>query len=261
MERKSFMLFLLLEFIGFILLINNNLYLRYKQNDLFTEISGHYNDNIHSVKKYFDLEQINRKLLLENSRLKNSIIDSIKLNYDYSGWKDYEVTPVYIISNQYQFTNNYLILNKGSQDGIQPNMGVIGTQGIIGTTLKISPHYSLVLSILNNKTSISVKTKQTNHYGFLKWNEKNPHKMEVTDIPFEAKVKLNDTIVTSGNSTIFPKNIPVGIITKIERLKGNKIYKIIIKPVEDLTDLEVAYVVRNKYQNELLKLKDSIDEN
>ncbi len=261
LERKSFLLFLFLEFIAFTMIIRSNLYLNYRNNHALTEISGRYNNRIHKITEYFELKNINRSLQKENARLKNEFIHQINDTIDLTTWKNFKVIPATIITNQFQFSNNHIIIDKGKNDGIHPGMGVIGTKGIIGTVTKTSPHYAAVLSILNNKTAISVKTKYSNHFGFLKWEGKSPKILRVEDIPLDAKLNISDTLVTSGNSNIFPKGIPVGIITDIKKLKGSKNFEVKIRPIEDLTDLSVAYVLRNKYQKEFLQLKDSLNEN
>jgi rod shape-determining protein MreC len=260
-ERKSFLLFLLLEFFGFFLILKSNLYVSYKNKDFFTEISGRYNNKIHRITNYFELAQTNKLLQEENTRIKNLQINKLPDSISSMSWKHYQLTPAIIITNQFQFANNHVILDKGTQDSIKPGMGVLGTKGVIGTVIKVSPHYAAVLSILNNKTSISVKPKTSGHFGFLRWDGKSPETLIVEDIPVDALINISDTLVTSGNSNIFPKGIPVGIVTDIKKLKGSKNYLLMVRPVENLTNLNVAYILHNKYQNEYINLKDSLDEN
>jgi len=261
MERKSFLLFLLLEFFAFFLILRSNLYVQYKNQHFVTELSGNYNNKIHKLTNYFELAHTNQLLQEENSRMKNEQIKNLSDSISMISWKNFQFIPTVIITNQFQFLNNHIILNKGSIDSIQPGMGVVGTKGVIGTVIKVSPHYSAVLSILNHKTSISVRTKDSNHFGFIKWEGRSPKTLTVEDIPVDARIDINDTLITSGNSNLFPKGIPVGIITDIKRLQGSKNYLLKISPIEDLTDLSVAYVLKNKYQREYLNLKDSLNEN
>jgi len=261
MERKSFMLFLLLEFFAFFLILKSNLYLNYKNQYFFTEVSGKYNNKINKITHYFKLNYTNQLLQEENARLKNRQIQKINDSLSLLSWKNYRLFPAYIITNQFQFANNYIILNKGNNDSIKPGMGVMGTKGVIGTVFRVSPNYSAVLTLLNQKNSLSVKTKSSNHYGFLKWEGKSPKILTIEDIPLDAELEISDTLVTSGNSNIFPKGIPVGIITDIKKLKGSKNYLLKAQPVEDLTNLNVAYILKNKYQDEYMRLKDSLNEN
>ena len=261
MERKSFLLFLLLEFFAFFLILKSNLYVNYKNRHFVTEISGQYNNRIHKITSYFELNKTNKLLQKENARLKNQQIQTLNEAPLLSSWKNFEYIPAVIITNQFQFSNNHIIVDKGKIDSINPGMGVTGTKGVIGTVIKVSPHYSAVLSILNTKTSLSVKPKNSNHFGFLKWEGKSPKILKVEDIPVDAKIKISDTLVTSGNSNIFPKGIPVGIVTDIKKLKGSKNYLLSIRPVEDLTDLSIAYIIINKHQKEFMQLKNSVNEN
>ena len=261
MERKSFLLFLLLEFFAFFLILKSNLYVNYKNQHFFTEVSGRYNNKIDKIANYFELEHINQLLQEENTQLKNTQTKKINDTISSLSWKNYRFVPALIITNQFQFANNHIILDKGNKDSIKAGMGVLGTKGVIGTVIKVSPHYSAVLTLLNQKTSLSVKTKSSNHYGFMKWEGKSPKILTIEDIPMDAELEISDTLVTSGNSNIFPKGIPVGIITDIKKLKGSKNYLLKARPIEDLTDLNIAYILKNKYHEEYLNLKDSLNEN
>ncbi len=261
MERKSFLLFLLLEFFAFFLILKSNLYVNYKNQHFATEVAGNYNSIIYSFTSYFELAHTNQLLQEENNQLKNKQILFASDSINAQSWKRFHFIPAIIITNQFQFSNNHILLDKGRKDSIKPGMGVLGTKGVIGTVIKVSPHYSAVLTLLNNKTSLSVKPIHSNHFGFLKWEGISPKILTVEDIPVDTKLAINDTLVTSGNSNIFPKGIPVGIISDIKKLKGSKNFLLKIRPIEDLTDLSVAYLLKNKYQKEYNQLKDSLNEN
>ncbi len=260
LARNSLLLFLGMEFIAFILILNNNLYLKYQTNDIKTEISGFYNSKINSFNKYTSLADDNLKLLEENAELHKKLLNQNHINYSKNIWDSLDVIPAFVLTNQYQMINNIVLLNKGSKDGIKPKMGVIGSKGIIGITLKVSPHYTAVLSILNRKNMISVSPKHSNQFGFLKWDGKEANILNITDLPFETLIRVNDTIVTAGNSNIFPKGIPVGKIINIKKSNDSKIYQIKIKTFEDFTGLDYAYILKNSLAKEYEQLKDSLDE-
>ncbi len=258
LARNSLLLFLGMEFISFILLINNNLYLKYKENNLATEFSGIINSKIYEIKKFSELTRINSELLQENASLRKSILKKHKFDILTSTWDSLDVIPAYVITNQYQMANNIVILNKGTQAGIHSKMGVMGNKGIIGVTLDVSPHFSAVLTLLNQKNMISVRPKNSKQFGFLKWDNKDPYLLNLVDLPFETKIKLKDTIVTAGNSNIFPEGLPVGIVVNIKRIAQQKTYEIKIKSFENFTALNTAYVYKNKQAEEYEKLKDSV---
>lgn len=260
LARNSLLLFLGMELIAFIMILNNNLYLKYQTNDYKTEISGFFNSKINSLKKYNSLAEDNKKLLEENAKLHKLLLNKNRIAINKNHWDSLQVIPAFVITNQYQMINNIVLLDKGKKSGIKPKTGVIGSKGIIGITLKVSPHYTAVLSILNRKNLISVRPKNSKQFGFLKWDGNKVNIIDVVDLPYETKVQVNDTIVTAGNSNIFPKGLPVGKIIQIQKSKESKIYKIKIKTFEDFRGLDYAYVLINNLSNEYEQLKDSLNE-
>ena len=94
-------------------------------------------------------------------------------------------------------------------------MGVINSLGIVGIIDNTSNNYATVISILNIKSQINAKIKKSNHFGSLTWDGKNTGFVQLTDVPRLASIKKGDTIVTGGQSVIFPENINIGTIDKI----------------------------------------------
>jgi rod shape-determining protein MreC len=248
-RKRSFLLFVLLELIAFVLIIDAHSYSKIKQHSFNTAVSGFVNNRLDVINYHFNLAKTNQSLVEQNARLLKGIANNKK---EKSGVLPYQfdVLPCFIISNQYQFKNNSIIINKGEIDGVMPEMGIIGTNGIIGITQKTSSHFAQVISVLNTYLKVSVSIKNTNYTGFMQWNGNNPNIFDVVDVPINANVKQGDTLVTSGVSNIFPKGIPVGKIINFEELTDRKSYKIVLQPFMDMTNLGAAYIIKNKYKQE-----------
>ena len=91
----------------------------------------------------------------------------------------------------------------------------------------------------------------TNHTGFLQWdNPSNPNEFSVIDMPVTAKIKLGDTLVTSGVSDVFPQGLRVGKIIDFKTVPGVKTYNIRIHTFDDMTNLGAVYVIKNKLKQE-----------
>ena len=88
-------------------------------------------------------------------------------------------------------------------------MGVISGYGVVGIVYLAGEHYSVVLPVLNSKSSISCKIRRTSYFGFLKWDGGSSRYALVKDMPRHSEFSLGDTIVTSGHSAVFPAGIPV----------------------------------------------------
>ena len=141
-------------------------------------------------------------------------------------------------------------------------MGVINSLGIVGIIDNTSPKYATVVSILNVKSQINAKIKKSNHFGSLVWNAKNAGYVQLIDVPRLASVKKGDTVVTGGRSTIFPENIPVGIIDKIYTDTETNYYTLNVRLFNDMTNLNHVYIIANKESTEINKLeKETIKAN
>ena len=134
-------------------------------------------------------------------------------------------------------------------------MGVINSLGIIGIIDNTSPNYSTVMSILNKKSQINAKIKKSNHFGSLVWDGKSTGYVQLIDVPRLASIKKGDTIVTGGQSAIFPENIGIGTIANIYTEKETNYYTINIKLFNDMTNLGHVYIIKTKNREELINLE------
>ncbi|GAA3602969.1 rod shape-determining protein MreC [Flavivirga amylovorans] len=217
---------------------------------------GIYNTANH-FSEYLNLKSQNRLLSEENKRLKSLLYNTkntIETKNIDSLNKPYYFSNAQIIKNNYSATDNMLLINKGTNDSIKQDFGVITTQGIVGIIDKTSGNYATVISILNTTISISAQLKKTNHYGDLKWDAKNPAIVQLTDIPKIAKILVGDTIVTSGRSSIFPKDINIGTVENYKLDDAENYYEINVKLFNDMTNLEHVYIIENINKPEITNL-------
>jgi len=248
--KKSFMLFVFLELVALILIINSHNYAQLKTHSLKTSVAGAINSKLSVIESHFKLKAYNRELMQQNSRLLNQITQP-KLQQVPQLESQYSFVPAFVVSNQYVFSHNNLLINKGRKDSIFPEMGVVAPTGIVGIVQKTSRNFASVLSVLNTATKINVALKNTNYTGFLQWEGRNPNIFSVIDMPVNARIKKGDTIITSGVSNIFPKGIAIGEIIDFKTVSGRKSYNIKIRSFTDMTNLGPVYVVQNKYKKEI----------
>ena len=152
-RNKNFILFLTLFSFSLIMIFSNSSYhnsLALNSTNSFT--AKVYNSS-NSITSYFNLRNENNELVKENTTLKEIIFNS-KSNYDSL---KYNVFDSKIIKNSYSFNNNYLTIDKGLNDSISEDMGVVSDKGVIGITDRISKSYSRVISILNTKLNLNAK--------------------------------------------------------------------------------------------------------
>ena len=259
-KNSNRLLFLLLLIISMFLVIKSHSYHRSQVVDSANIVSGTVFEKTNDVKTYFSLKQQNEKLAKENADLRKILFNkkdstSVLKKDSLKGYDKINVIQSRVINNSYNISENYLTINSGSLQGIKPDMGVINSQGIVGIVEKTSPKYATVLSVLNVKSQINAKIKKSNHFGSLIWNGKNAGFVQLIDIPRLASVKKGDTVVTGGRSTIFPENIPVGIINRIFIDTQTNYYTLDVRLFNDMTNLSHVYVIENKESEEIIKLE------
>ena len=260
------MLFLLLMVIALLLSIQSHSYHRSKLISSANFLSGGVYQMTSNVEGYFNLKVQNEELAKENARLKSllfNIKDTTKVpNLDsIRGIKKIDIIISKVIKNSYSNQVNFLTLNTGSKQGVEPEMGVINSLGIVGVVENVSPKYCTVLSILNTESPINAKIKKSNHIGSLTWNGKNTGFVQLTDVPRLATVKKGDTIVTGAQSKIFPENIGIGTIEKIYIDNQTNFYTIDVKLFNDMTSLGHVYIIKNKDRDEINTLEKKTEKN
>ena len=265
---RYFLLFILLEILAFIFIIQHHSYHNSKFVKSANSISGGVYSAVSNVNDFFKLKSENERLIEENTRIKN-LLNKQDLNYDGASFKindsakygqKYEYTFAKIINNNYTNRNNSLTLNKGSKLGITSDLGVINSNGIIGVTKSISKNYSTVLSILNNNSKINVRLKNSNHFGTLVWNGEDYNILQLIDIPRQAHIKEGDTIITGGKSAIFPEGITIGAI-KDFNFENNQYQNINIVLFNDMSAIGYVQIVKNLERIEQINLeKNTINE-
>lgn len=254
------LLFLLLLGISLGLTIQAHSFHKSKVISSANYVTGGVYDQINSVNEYFHLKTQNDNLATENASLrrmlfnesdtaKAPIVDTIK------GVRKVDVVVAKVIKNSYTVPENFLTLDKGLIAGIKSDMGVVNSQGIVGIIDHTSANYATVVSILNTQSKINAKIKKSNHFGSLVWNGKNTGFVQLIDVPRLASVRKGDTIVTGGQSVIFPANINIGTISKIYTDNETNYYTLEIRLFNDMTNLGYVYVIKSKDREEILSLE------
>ncbi|EDP71577.1 hypothetical protein FBALC1_03797 [Flavobacteriales bacterium ALC-1] len=259
-------MFLLLFSIALALTIQSHSYHRSKFINSANGLTGGVYGTFNSIDQYFDLKEENAILSDENKRLREQLLNSVNTSdssyidtTSYSQGK-YRVIKANVYKNSYSLTNNLLTLNRGENDSVKQDFGVITSKGIIGIIDNTSKKYATVLSILSKKSQINAKLKSTNHIGSLIWNGESPEFTQLIDVSNFAPVKIGDTIVTGGQSAIFPKGIGIGTIDSFETDISGDTYNIQVRLFNDMTNVGTVYIIENLDKTEIKALEDSIDE-
>lgn len=248
---SALILFLSLELIAFLLIVNYNK----SQKEIWAYssnlLTGSVYKRVENVTDFFDLREVNDSLLTENAKLLETIInyrvnsiDNSFQNYELSdSIKEFKLIPSRVCNKTLNLRNNYITLCKGKSDGINVGMGVITQNGVIGIIKAVSDNFATVLLILNSQSRISAKVNTKNYHGNLIWDTGNTKTISLLDIPKHAAIEVNDSISTSGYSTIFPPDIFIGKIKDIRIVEGSNNYRVMIDLNENISTVENVYVI------------------
>ena len=243
----------------------------YQQSVFFTSANGAAGKVYEwsgAVTSYFHLKSVNEDLLDRNMLLEQRVAqlekylldqgaDSIKLNsLDHMAAGDYRIFKANVIKNSLMMADNYITLDAGEEAGIRPDMGVVDANGVVGIVYKTSAHYSLVLPLLNSKSSISCKIVGSDYFGYLKWEGGDSRFAYLKDLPRHAEFNLGDTVVTSGYSAVFPAGVMVGTVDDMQDSHDGLSYLLKIKLATDFGKVSNVRVIARSGQEEQKKLED-----
>lgn len=268
-RNRTFILFVLLEVFSFWLIIQNNSY----WSATYFNTSNYYVAQIlsvsNSIREYVHLREINDNLAKENLKL-NSLVARLQEQSPLDAPAGY--TPDSNFASRFKFivskvimtetsrANNYLTIDKGLADGIQPGMGVISATGVVGRVRSCSEHFSVVTSILHSQFMVSSRLIRSSEIGPARWQGKNPETIALMDISRYKKVLKGDTAVTSNYNSVFPPGIMVGTVKNLSVRSDQTFYDIELDVSTDFRSLSYVYVVQNHTQAEIDSLYKPIEE-
>ncbi len=269
---RNFLLFVILELLSFWLIVKNDHYWDVSFFNTSNRYAAKTLQASNYVKNYMNLGNVNDQLIQENSQLKKMVTelqqltarsgDSYKADSIFASRFEFKVAKV--VNNTVNLSKNYITLDKGKLDGIEPGMGVICPQGVVGQVMQCSDHFSRVYSVLHSDFNISSEVSNKNlvlkgdkALGIAKWGGLNPNIIELTTIDRFKNIKQGDSVLTSEQNVIFPAKTMVGKIRKLGAKQDQAFYDIEVELSTDFRNLSYVYIVNNKLKKEQEQLEQS----
>ncbi len=261
---KYFLLFIVLQLIAFSFTIQSHSFHRSRFINSSNIITGFIYDKFNLVANHSNVKEYNLQLSEENRKLKNLLVqkkdttNTVKITVlDSLIYKqNFTFINAVVKNNDYIKSNNMLTINKGIKDSVYKDLGVINSKGVIGITSNVSSNYATVMSILNENSKINARLKKNPHYGTITWNAKDYKVVQFEDLPRQANIKIGDTIITDGKSTIFPEGILIGIIKDFE-LTSNNYQNINVSLFNDMSAIKHINIVTNLDKIEIKALENN----
>lgn len=222
-----------------------------------------------NVTSYFALRDINEDLNRRNADLQLQVIalgEQVKRLEEARGvdsadiaapvLQHFDLKVAHVINNSIARPHNYITINKGSLDGIAPEMGVVDQNGVVGVVNVVGEHTSRVISLLNPYFRLSCKVKGSESFGSLVWDGIDPGVALLEELPRHTVFHPGDTIITSGYSAVFPEGIPVGTVLPDKTAHNENFFTLKIRLLADFSTLSNVQVVVNNMKDELNKVED-----
>ena len=209
-----------------------------------------------------ELESINEILFRENQQLlaQNQQLLELVSEQQYRDSAQmlevqnrFQYIPAEVIRNETNRQHNVIFLNKGRADGVRPDMGVVTTRGIIGFVNGVSEHFCQVVSLLDIDRGITGTLAKSNTFGPVRWDGVRYNQVIMDEIPIHTTYAIGDTVVSSGYSQLFPKNIPIGTVASHKLIDGVS-HRLYLDLFEDFRSLHFVYIVYNNQETEIESL-------
>lgn len=266
-RSRNFILFVLLEVFCFYFIINTSNY----WGATYFNTSNRYAARVlawsNAANEYARLRQVNADLASENQRLTTQLTqllqskplapEQYKADSAFSGRFTFMVAKV--VNNTTQFANNYITIDKGTDDGIRPGMGVISPTGIVGKVRVCNQHFSVITSILHSEFRVSSKLTKADEIGSAKWDGVDPHLMKLNDISRYKPVAKGDSVVTSEFNSTFPPNVLVGRVRTVGLQPNQTFHDITLDLATNFGNLAFVYVVENRLKDQQEQLEKQVE--
>lgn len=260
---RSAFLFIFLQILSFFFLFRSNSY----HNAVYFHSAQRWTGQFYAwrseVSQYFDLKGKNERLAKENQQLRKKLLRyqedpsfTIGEEKDSSYVDRFQVFEAKVINSSIHRRNNHLTIDRGREQGIRSDMGVVGPNGMVGVVRNVSKHFATVLPVLNSNFIASVKLERSNDIGLLEWNGSDPTRAQMVDVAQHVQVEKGDSVVTRGASAIFPEGIPVGRIENVRTDPSKNYHEIDIELSTDFSKVHHVYVIGDRLQKEKKELEE-----
>ena len=265
-KYHHWLLFVILEVISGVMLFRYNTYQESVWLSSANAMAGKVYEVESGITSFFSMTRANEELTLRNFYLERQVAQlrrlyteatkdtTVEQRNELQFLSQFRLIPAKVVANTINRPDTLITINKGKRDGIAQGMGVYGPDGVVGVIMAAGKRYSVVLPVLNGSTSISCKVKGSDSFGFLEWNGGDPYVAQIKDMPYHSSVKTGDTVVTTGFSSVFPENIPVGTVAGVERSRNGYTLRVEVNLAVDMSDLKWVYVHTETADEEIEEL-------
>lgn len=260
------LLFVGLEIVCFSIFLHGNPYQRAGVVAMSNSVVGALHEQISGVTNYFQLSDQNEALMAENARLHSELLAYKALDTLSGSRANFMVDslPVYVVNvvrNTISARDNFITISSGTRAGIEPDMALFNSYGIVGYVLYCSENFAVATSVLNHSIfRTSGKIIGSDFTGSISWDGENYRTVDFDEVPKYSDIKIGDTIMTTSYSNIFPPDLPIGVVESFELINGT-FYSAQLTLLADHSRLTRLYAVKLKGHDERAALENRTQTN
>lgn len=234
------------------------------------EVTGNINKRYSGFRDYFSLKETNRLLAEENARLRNMLPSNFSapdqsrqvfvdtLVKDTLGRsRKFTWLPAKVVGNSYTLQNNFITIERGSNQGVTKGMAAVSSTGIVGVVVETSANFSKIMSLIHRNSKVSAMLKKDESAGSIEWDGTDPGYLTLRNVTKGAKVAKGDTVLTSNYSANFPSKLMIGTVAEISSESSSNFYNLKIKTATNFFSLQYVYLVGNVRYAEQVQLENN----
>lgn len=266
-------LFLIIEGVALWSYASSSPYTEAKILSRTTAVGGAISGTITDVEHFFSLAENNRQLAARVAELServaqyddldvtlggeegsDAVVDSLATRHE-GHFRYREARVVSMTTNRMR---NFIILDRGAEEGIAPNMGVVTPKNeLVGYVVSCSSHYCVVQPMLNVEFSTGGRLVDNDHVCMIIWSGDSKYRVEAQDISVYAEPR--EGMVVEVRSERLPDGVTIGTIEECELNSTKSAYSAVIAIAADMSRLDNVLIVENTHYGELEELKQELN--
>ena len=266
-KHSAWFVFMVYMILSLVLLFRDNPYQQSVYLTSANSVTATTYEALSAVTGYFHLKDINDDLQERNALLEMEVVslrDRVKdLQMLLSDsainqlpvMQHFDFVMARVISNSLAQPHNYITINRGYNQGVKPQMGVVDQNGVVGVVNVVGPNSARVISLLNTDLMISCRLKNQDAFGPLSWDGHSPQFAVLREIPKHIPYQVGDTVLTSGFSDMFPEGLIVGTVVGKAQVEDDSFASLKVKLTTNFSQLSAVRVITNSMSEELRQLE------
>lgn len=188
-----------------------------------------------------------RELTWENTRLREYVYENRRLqkllNFKEKNATRFTLLGAQVIARAPNSQSCILTVDRGSEDGVRKDQVVVSDAGLVGRIIAVGPHNADVLLLLDRDGAAGAMVQESRTPGVVEGGKDESGLLRMVDLPYDAKLRKGDVVITSGLGDIFPPGIPIGEVVRLENQGGALDKYALVRPYVDFNRLEEVLII------------------